>query len=276
MNHDIHNLLRCLQASNSHECLYIAYSGGLDSRLLAHIAQLNGIKVHLLHCTGPHIAPMDTRYACHWAQKRGLALSLLESNPLSLSAVAAGSKERCYACKHALFSLLLQHIDDAKLYDGTNHSDKQKFRPGMRALQELGIISPFALCDIDKDSIRRLAMETGLEDPEQAARPCLLTRFPYDTRPQKAILERIATAKESIHDYCMQARGMQNTFDFRLRYIDEPHFVLHIAMASDAETLHAHEHTALNNILLSHGIEATIVPVSTLSGFFDMKFGLQQ
>lgn len=271
---DIRKLVQCIQPRKPQDCLYIAYSGGLDSRLLAHIAQKSGINVHLLHCTGPHIAPMDTRYARQWAQERGLALTVFDTNPLLLPTVAAGSKERCYACKHSLFSLLLQHIDGKMLYDGTNHSDKQKFRPGMRALQELGIVSPFALCDIDKDTIRRLAVESKLENPEQQARPCLLTRFSYDTPPTLPTITRIAAAEEALYDYCMQSRGTQKAFDFRLRYVDGTHFALHIT--TEDNILHEKERRAIQEILSQHTIDAPIELMHTLSGFFDTRLGLQK
>ncbi|MFR4118428.1 MAG: PP-loop family protein [Bilophila wadsworthia] len=144
----------------------LAYSGGLDSRFLAHAAQRFGFEPVLLHIVGPHIPPEETDYARHWAASRELAYEELPTDPLDLALVASGDRRRCYACKRNLFSLLKARTD-LPLCDGTNASDAGQYRPGIRAVEELGILSPLASAGLAKADIHRCAALTGMEDPSR-------------------------------------------------------------------------------------------------------------
>ena len=137
----------------------LAYSGGLDSRFLAHAAQRFGFEPVLLHIVGPHIPPEETDYARHWAASRALAYEELPADPLDLALVASGDRRRCYACKRNLFSLLKARTD-LPLCDGTNASDAGQYRPGIRAVEELGILSPLASAGLTKADIHRCAALT--------------------------------------------------------------------------------------------------------------------
>ena len=108
----------------------LAYSGGLDSRFLAHAAQRFGFEPVLLHIVGPHIPPEETDYARHWAASRELAYEELPADPLDSALVASGDCRRCYACKRNLFSLLKARTG-LPLCDGTNASDAGQYRPGI-------------------------------------------------------------------------------------------------------------------------------------------------
>ena len=176
----------------------LAYSGGLDSRFLAHAAQRFGFEPVLLHIAGPHIPPEETDYARHWAASRELAYEELPADPLDLALVASGDRRRCYACKRNLFSLLKARTD-LPLCDGTNASDAGQYRPGIRAVEELGILSPLASAGLTKADIHRCAALTGMEDPEQKARPCLLTRLPYGMKPERSLLAGLAAGERAVH-----------------------------------------------------------------------------
>ena len=176
----------------------LAYSGGLDSRFLAHAAQRFGFEPVLLHIVGPHIPPEETDYARHWAASRELAYEELPTDPLDLALVASGDRRRCYACKRNLFSLLKARTD-LPLCDGTNASDARQYRPGIRAVEELGILSPLASAGLTKAGIHRCAALTGMEDPEQKARPCLLTRLPYGMMPERSLLAGLAAGERAVH-----------------------------------------------------------------------------
>lgn len=180
----------------------LAYSGGLDSRFLAHAAQRFGFEPVLLHIVGPHIPPEETDYARHWAASRELAYEELPADPLDLALVASGDRRRCYACKRNLFSLLKARTD-LPLCDGTNASDAGQYRPGIRAVEELGILSPLASAGLTKADIHRCAALTGMEDPEQKARPCLLTRLPYGMKPERSLLAGLA-AGERARSWCVR------------------------------------------------------------------------
>lgn len=233
----------------------VALSGGLDSRFLAHAALLADRDPLLLHASGPHIAPAETERAARWAESRGLDLRILPFDPLALPAAAHNSRGRCYHCKKALIELLKRNAPGRTLCDGSQADDlRHPHRPGNRALKEAGVRSPLAELGLGKTRIRALAAEYGLEQPEQAARPCLLTRLPYGMRPDPAVLARIAAAEAALEELGLA--------EFRLRLTPEPQLhYLHLPEGLKAR---------LPELLARHGFAgAPLVRCETLSGFFD-------
>ena len=107
-----------------------------------------------------------------WDSRPSSCQSILRTCPTS------PPRDACAVCKRHIFTELLRIAGDAQLCDGTNHSDLAVYRPGRKALEELGIRSPLAEADISKDEIRSLGAALGFRNPGQMARPCLLTRFP--------------------------------------------------------------------------------------------------
>ena len=183
--------------------LVVALSGGIDSRFLCHAAQLCGCDVLAVHARGPHIPAGESAGALSWAQRRGLPLLAVDFNPLPLPEVANNSQERCYACKTGLLAAIGAALAQAgqqgrTLCDGSNADDLNAFRPGLRALKEAGVVSPLARAGMSKAAIRAAARATGLDDPEQRARPCLLTRLAYGLEPQREALVRLAAAEDAL------------------------------------------------------------------------------
>ncbi len=189
----------------------LAYSGGLDSRFLAFAASSLGYIPHLFHVTGPHIPRSETLYAKDFATRHNFLYQELAFSPLSIPAVRHTHKDRCYHCKYGLFSFLKQHTH-LPLADGSHASDTRSYRPGSLALREHKILSPLALAGFEKQDIRRIAAILGMEQPDQAARPCLLTRFAYNLEVQDTTLHVLENAEEKIHAL------VQGT-DFRLRVL---------------------------------------------------------
>ena len=207
----------------------LAFSGGLDSRFLAHAARLftaaNGreAQIHLFHAAGPHVSATESAQAAAWAEANGLGFTAVSADPLSLPEVLANTRERCYHCKRLLFSHLAaaaqEHFSgQATLCDGSNASDQLLFRPGRKALQELGVRSPLAEAGLDKAAIHAAAAATGMDDPSQQARPCMLTRFAYDLAPSHAALAAAAAAEQSIAAI-LRPLFPAGVPDFRLRLV---------------------------------------------------------
>jgi uncharacterized protein len=196
----------------------VALSGGLDSRFLCHAALLCGCRVLAVHAAGPHVPAQESAAAQAWAQQRGLPLLPVRYNPLPLPEVAANSRQRCYDCKRGLIAVVRIVLPLAPaatalapvpsgpsaraaplpLCDGTNADDMTAFRPGLRALKEGGVRSPLAEAGLAKDHIRLLARQTGLDQPDQRARPCLLTRLAYGLTPTEDLLRRLAAAETAL------------------------------------------------------------------------------
>lgn len=199
--------------------LAIACSGGLDSRFLSFsalsTAKVSGLRPPLLfHVAGPHMPRSETARAEHWAHEVGADMRVIHLNPLTIPEVAVNDRERCYFCKLALFTALGQEAAQAgfeHLADGSNASDRGSYRPGMRALAELRIRSPLDEAGLHKADIHTLAASTGLSDPQQRPRPCLLTRLPYDMPVTEAVLRRLEEVEGSIEDV------FENGPDFRVR-----------------------------------------------------------
>jgi len=243
--------------------LTVACSGGIDSRFLAHAGLQAGVPVELVHVCGPHVAPEESEYALAWAAGRGLGVRQLRLDPLHLPEVAAGSKERCYACKRFLFEQILS-VATAPVCDGSNFSDAKGFRPGWRALLELGIRSPLAEAGLTKDMIRDLARRTGLARPDQQARACLLTRLPYGRTPDPSLLARLAEGERIVEEALTMAG--YDEFPFRLRLCDTGCPELHLGREIDSPLLLL----GLNEMLQTEGFSSIFVRVvPELSGYFD-------
>ena len=200
----------------------LAYSGGLDSRFLAHAAQRFGFEPVLLHIVGPHIPPEETDYARHWAASRELA------------------------------------------YEA---SDAGQYRPGIRAVEELGILSPLASAGLTKADIHRCAALTGMEDPEQKARPCLLTRLPYGMTPERSLLAGLAAGERAVHGVFASA-GLPGP-DFRLRLVDAERLELHVLPEPALAPGLCAELARRIAEAVPQLPPPRVVRVETLSGFFD-------
>ena len=241
----------------------VALSGGIDSRFLTHAAQRAGVPLSLVHVSGPHVAAAETAYALAWAAGLGLEVRVLELDPLGLPEVASGSRERCYACKTLLFREILR-VAKGVVCDGSNISDAGQFRPGMRALRELGVRSPLAEAGLGKDDIRDLAGRTGLAWPGQQSRACLLTRLPYGVPPRAELLDRLADGEAGVEDVLRQA-GYGDA-SFRLRALEGGVMELHLGLASLSDELRELLTVSLRNT----GFASTRIRcMSDISGYYD-------
>ena len=240
----------------------VAYSGGLDSRFLCHAALLCGCEVLAVHVFGPHIPPQESAGATAWAQQRGLPLLTARFDPLTLPEVENNSPQRCYGCKTGLVNLLRGELaaiaeqgPGSVLCDGTNADDLQAYRPGLRALEEGRVRSPLAEAGLAKTAIREAARATGLDRPDQRARPCLLTRMAYGMRPDAATLKRLAAAEDELAE-------AGTLGDFRLRLMPEP--------VLQAENMPDPLRPQVQNILQNHGFWPCKMEIGgSISGFYD-------
>ena len=174
------------------ERLAVALSGGLDSSvLLAAAVRILGAD-HCLALTArtPYVMEEEVRDSTALCRRLGVRQEKL-AFPI-LPALANNPPLRCYLCKHALFSSLAARAAEMGfplLADGSNLDDLDDYRPGRKALQELGIPSPFLEAAMDKADIRRLAFRLGLPESVcgKPAYACLLTRLEHN-RPVTEVL----------------------------------------------------------------------------------------
>ena len=181
----------------------VAFSGGVDSslmlRLCCEAAKQKGTKVYAVTMqTGLH-PHGDVDIARRVAEEAGAEHQVIKLNELDEAGIRDNPLDRCYRCKRLLFAKLLgkaEQLGATYVIEGTNESDLHVYRPGIKALKELGILSPLAKFEIAKPEVRQMAAELGVSVARRASTPCMVTRFPYNTRLTYEDLERADQAEE--------------------------------------------------------------------------------
>jgi uncharacterized protein len=163
----------------------VAYSGGVDSTLLAAVAgETLGDNALAVTAISPTYAARELASAKQVAATLGFRHLLVESNELHISGFAQNPPERCYLCKSHLFQRLQDLAGQhglAQVLDGTNLDDQADYRPGRRAAVEFGVRSPLLELGFTKEDIRAASRAMGLPTAERPAAACMSSRFPYGT-----------------------------------------------------------------------------------------------
>ena len=190
----------------------IALSGGVDSAYLLHAAARWAKRVKAYCVASPFQPQFELDTARSLAEEAGVELRFLALDVLSVPEAAKNGPDRCYHCKKALFTALCKAASaDGFLLvlDGTNASDAEDDRPGMRALRELGIRSPLRECGLSKAQIRSLAQEAGIGVWNRPSYACLATRVATGEEITPELLKHIEQAENGLF-----AMGFS---DFRVR-----------------------------------------------------------
>jgi uncharacterized protein len=182
----------------------VAFSGGVDSSLLLAAArEALGDALLAVTANSPTYPPYDLESARTIATRLGVHWITLETDELDDHHFRANPANRCYFCKKKLFSLLLEKAREEGLpcvIEATNADDLSDFRPGLIAIRELGILSPFVELGIGKQDIRRLARELGLANWDRPSSACLASRIPYGEAITRERLDRIARAETALRE----------------------------------------------------------------------------
>ena len=187
------------------EGIALAFSGGTDSALLlavlSRICQQNPFPLKALTMRSALQNSDEADEAVRLAKDFNVCHKVFSFNPFSLPEVRHNRTDRCYHCKKAIFTQFAAYARKNNLkflLDGTNADDLKVYRPGRKALQELGVVSPLAELGINKRQIRELSAELGLKTAFKPAAPCLATRFEYNTLLDDASLQRAAEGEKII------------------------------------------------------------------------------
>jgi pyridinium-3,5-biscarboxylic acid mononucleotide sulfurtransferase len=180
----------------------VAFSGGVDSTLLLHLARQAWDRPPLAVCiVSPLLTDEEKNRAQETAGSLGIPLKKIAGREYLLPEFIENPPNRCYYCKRYRFRLarrLLESKGIPYLLDGTNADDLRDYRPGLRANRELKIVSPFALLGWSKEKIRRTSRRLGLPTWDQPSSACLATRIPFGTPITKKQLTRIGRAEAAL------------------------------------------------------------------------------
>ena len=181
------------------ELVVVAYSGGVDSALVAALAaEQLGDRALAVTGVSPALAPHLRAEAAQQAAWLGLRQQEVPTAELNDPAYSSNPADRCYACKRELHRLLLpiaQSAGAAVVLDGVNLDDLGDHRPGIAAARQAGVRSPLAEAGIDKAAVRQLSRALGLPWWDKPAQPCLASRFPYGEPISATRLQRVAAAE---------------------------------------------------------------------------------
>lgn len=164
----------------------VAFSGGVDSSLLLKLAvvcarERKSRVIAVTAATELHPS-RDEAIAGKVALETGAEHRVLRVQELEQAGVAGNPVDRCYRCKRYLFERIRQEAEAmgaSVVLEGTNADDLSEYRPGLKAIRELGIKSPLMEAGLTKEEVRRLAGEYGISVARRPSSPCLATRFPY-------------------------------------------------------------------------------------------------
>ncbi|NMB24783.1 MAG: ATP-dependent sacrificial sulfur transferase LarE [Firmicutes bacterium] len=163
----------------------VAFSGGVDSTFLLNVAHrvLPG-RVLAVTAKAVMYPAWEIDEAVLYAQQLGVEQLLLDVDIMEVPEFVDNPPLRCYYCKRALFSQFLEMAKARGLnyvVDGTNKDDEHDYRPGMRAIRELGVRSPLQEAGITKAEIRQASRDLNLPTWNKPSYACLASRIPYGT-----------------------------------------------------------------------------------------------
>lgn len=197
-------LQRLRRLVRGYESTITAFSGGIDSTLVAVVAQQElGKRALAVTAVSPSLPPSEREETARLAAALNLRHRFIETRELDDPRYAANPRDRCYFCKTHLYEALAplaRRIGARYVLNGFNLDDRGDWRPGARAAAERGdlVRSPLLDAGFDKAMIRAVARDLGLPNWDKPAMACLASRIPYGTPVTVEALERIANAEAAL------------------------------------------------------------------------------
>jgi len=190
------------------ESALIAFSGGVDSAFLLKVAKEtlgdNVVAVTAVSNLFPKRELVEAKAFCRKEKIRHIVVKVDE---LKIPGFADNTPDRCYICKKELFKKIIQKADPRQRHAGitnvieaSNVDDSFDYRPGMKAIRELGVKSPLQIAGLTKLEIRKLSKKLKLKTYSKPSFACLASRFPYGQKITASALNKIDKAEQFLFD----------------------------------------------------------------------------
>lgn len=185
--------------------LAVAFSGGVDSSFLLKAAQeALGSKVLALTADSVFIPRSEVHEAIGFCESYGIRQKIIPIDVLAVEGVRDNPPDRCYLCKRGIFERMLAAAAEegiSAIAEGSNLDDEGDYRPGMRAIRELGVLSPLREAELTKADIRELSRRLGLETWDKPSYACLASRFVYGEVLNERKLQAVENAENLLHGF---------------------------------------------------------------------------
>jgi uncharacterized protein len=195
---------------SNHEGAIIAYSGGVDSALLAYVAHLAlGDKMLAALADSPSLARKEYRHAVAFAKDHQIPLEIVDTREMQNPFYAANQGDRCYHCKKALFERIEELREQPEnpfsnsswpIFYGVNLDDLGDYRPGIQAADEAAVQAPYLEVKMDKNAIRAVCEFFNLEVADKPAMPCMASRIAYGQEVSVEKLKQVEAAEDFLAD----------------------------------------------------------------------------
>ena len=204
-NDALHEKLRKLKEYLSElGSVAVAFSSGVDSTFLLRTAhEVLGDDVIALTARSCSFPGRELKEAEEFCKSEGIRHIIIESEELAIDGFKQNPKNRCYLCKKELFSKMIQTAKEEGIKfvaEGSNLDDNGDYRPGLKAIAELGIKSPLREAGLTKDDIRALSKEMGLKTWDKPSFACLASRFVYGETITEEKLAMVDKAEQLLLD----------------------------------------------------------------------------